>query len=724
MPHLVYTVPLITAALAAVVLIMLVARRRAAPGAPVLMIMLGAAAIWTGAYALEIATPDLDQKLFWSQVEYLGIVVIVPAWFVSSIQLVRQDRWLCKNWRGQLLLAFIPAVTLLLVWTNPLHGLVWSDQSLDAFAPIPMLALEHGAWFWIFLIYNYVLLLVGALWILRLALGASGLARRQAVVMLSGLLPVWIANLLYVLGWYPEFALDLTPFALIVAGAAYAFSLIHYHLLDPVPVALPEIFAVMADAVIVTDTRGRIIKVNPAAARLAPPPDQPFAGRPVAALWADLPQLPAGAGGLETELVLAQGGAEQIFEVRVTALQDCRRQAVGVLYVLHDITQRRRSERDLQQLTQTLESRVAERTSALRASEARYHNLFEEAPIMYVITQPQESGPTVVDCNELFLETLGYRRADVLGQPLSRFYTAESCTRMHLAIDQGVFAEMFGREERQLVTSGGELVDTLLRTRVQCDAAGRVIGTRVMFVDISARKRAERRLKQTTAELRALGRHLEHVREEERAQIARQIHDELGQMLTALALDVGWLSRRLANGDETLNRKLEAMGAQVGATIKTVQRISAELRPGLLDHLGLVAALDWLVREFEQRTGMPCTFSHDDEALLNRLVGGDLATTLFRIAQEALTNVARHAQAAAVSVRLLVQGGELRLEIADDGVGFDPAQLDDPASFGLIGMRERLYPWQGRLTIESAPGSGATVSAAVPLPQETEPHPE
>jgi len=223
------------------------------------------------------------------------------------------------------------------------------------------------------------------------------------------------------------------------------------------------------------------------------------------------------------------------------------------------------------------------------------------------------------------------------------------------------------------------------------------------------------RRRQAEVELHNLAGRLALIREEEKARIARAVHDELGQMLTALKMDVAWLGKRLPENDDRLLEKASAMSESISATIRSVQRISAELRPGLLDNLGLAAALEWQAQEFRARTDIDCRLDldADEEAMLG--LNPDLTTALFRIVQESLTNVARHAQATAVDISLARQENRLRLIVRDNGKGITPAQVAGSKSLGLIGMRERLYPWQGELKIEGSPGEGTIVTVNVPL---------
>ncbi len=212
-------------------------------------------------------------------------------------------------------------------------------------------------------------------------------------------------------------------------------------------------------------------------------------------------------------------------------------------------------------------------------------------------------------------------------------------------------------------------------------------------------------------QLRDLAGYLQAAREEERTRIAREIHDEFGQALTALKMDLAWLTKRLPAGKLSLAEKASVMSGLIDDTIQTVRHVATELRPGLLDDLGLAAAIEWQAQEFAERTEIACELLvSDEEIALNR----DLATAVFRILQETLTNVARHAGATEVRVELEVNPDELVLVVRDNGEGITESQASDSGSLGLIGMRERARSWGGNVTFEGAPGQGTTVTVCMP----------
>jgi PAS domain S-box-containing protein len=234
----------------------------------------------------------------------------------------------------------------------------------------------------------------------------------------------------------------------------------------------------------------------------------------------------------------------------------------------------------------------------------------------------------------------------------------------------------------------------------------------VTYEDITERIQAEKELEHSRQELRNLSTHQQTVREEERTRIAREIHDELGQTLTALKMDLAWLKNRLPAEMKPLNAKMQQMSKLADATIETVHRIATELRPGLLDDLGLAAAIEWQAADFQNRSGIACTAAlAADDLELDR----DLATALFRIFQETLTNIARHAGATRAEVRLERGEDRVVLTVADNGRGITRKQSEDGRAFGIIGMRERAHLWGGELSITGSRDGGTKVAVIIPL---------
>jgi PAS domain S-box-containing protein len=236
-------------------------------------------------------------------------------------------------------------------------------------------------------------------------------------------------------------------------------------------------------------------------------------------------------------------------------------------------------------------------------------------------------------------------------------------------------------------------------------------------IDITERKQTGEALRASQEQMRALAGRLQAVREEERTQIAREIHDELGGALTGLKIDVSLLTRAaLKIENETTVREflldgMDSMTKSIDTTMHTVRRIAMELRPGVLDDLGLVAALEWQLIDFEKRTGIRCEFFPPMEDIS---LDDDLSTALFRIFQESLTNVARHSGATEVRVRLCADADSSTLEVEDNGKGIEKEKTLSSKSLGLLGMRERVQMFGGRITVMGTPGIGTKVTVEIP----------
>lgn len=353
------------------------------------------------------------------------------------------------------------------------------------------------------------------------------------------------------------------------------------------------------------------------------------------------------------------------------------------------------------------------RESHQRIEEARdrYSDLYDFAPVGYATLDWQGC---MQEINLTGAAMLGCERKEAIGKPLI-LWLQRDCH------------EAFHQHLRRVRTTGDRVVDemtlkdaggpprhiSMVSAAVAEDmAAGHAC--RTALVDISALKEKERALVQSRQQLRELSGHLEQVRENERKHMAREIHDELGQRLTALRFEVAMLREGKPPARGKWPGIADALMTQIDATIESVRNLAADLRPAVLD-LGLVAAIEWQVRQFSQRTGIACTLKVNDEEIC---LDNECATAVFRIVQESLTNIARHADASKVRLSLHKGGGRLHIRVQDDGIGLPEKALDKPRSFGLRGMRERVLLLDGEMEFSSRPGEGARLDVAIPLRKE------
>ena len=349
---------------------------------------------------------------------------------------------------------------------------------------------------------------------------------------------------------------------------------------------------------------------------------------------------------------------------------------------------------------------------ALARSEARLRGILDSA-MDAIITADAEQR--VVLFNNAAETMFGWTRDEALGAPLGSFIP-ERFRRVHA--EQVARFGQTGTASRRM---GGALrVVTGLRRSGEefpIDASISQIddfGTRfytVILRDVTARIEAEAALRRSKDELQQLGAAAHMTREQEKSRIARELHDELGQLLTMLQMDVAWCTERQPGADAPLAAKLDRMESLLKSTIAATRRIASDLRPLMLDDLGLVPSIEWLVENFGQRTGIACELSIGDRDLqLSR----EHATAIFRIIQESLTNVAKHAQATHADITIETEDGALVVRVEDDGVGFAADAPRKPHSFGLFGLRERASLMGGEVSIASAPGEGTRIEVRLP----------
>ncbi|HAR96773.1 MAG TPA: hypothetical protein DCR97_12555 [Deltaproteobacteria bacterium] len=329
-------------------------------------------------------------------------------------------------------------------------------------------------------------------------------------------------------------------------------------------------------------------------------------------------------------------------------------------------------------------------------------------PIFYKDTEQRYLG-----CNKAFEVYSRTTRHDIVGKTVFDLLGDTRKARIHHVAD----GELLRYPGKRLYESSIERPDGKKSTHIHRKATfvrhdGTSAGIVGVILDITEQKVAEDRLRKSQEELRNLSRRLQYVREEERKAISREIHDQLGQTLTVLQMELALLAKKMPSGEKGLLEKARQLKKRVREAIEIVRSISARTRPEMLDDLGLAAAIEWQVSEFRNLTGLTCSVSIDQT---DRPIEADLSTALFRILQEALTNVWRHAHATEVRVFLTFQEDCLVLEVQDNGKGITERQANDSTSTGLIGMRERVYPWAGQVGIQGLSNSGTTVRVTVPL---------
>ena len=358
---------------------------------------------------------------------------------------------------------------------------------------------------------------------------------------------------------------------------------------------------------------------------------------------------------------------------------------------------------------------VSEREHSKRAaerSEERLRGILDSA-MDAIITV--DENQRVVLFNKSAEAVFGWLRGEAIGAPLEKFipkrYRATHAEHVQRFGETGISSRRMGESRivAGLRRNGEEFpIDASIS---QIAEGGQRFFT-VILRDVTRRVRDEEALKQSREEIRSLAMAATAAREQEKSRIARELHDELGQALTALKIDIGWLRERIAGETGEVREKLAAMQGLLDATVAAARRISSDLRPLMLDDLGLAAATDWLVQSFSQRTGIACSLEAEEPDLD---LQDPYATAVFRVLQESLTNIAKHAGATKVSVRVERRDDRIALEVRDNGRGFSTAEPAKPGSYGLLGLRERASLLGGEVSIDSVPGRGTTMRLTLPL---------
>jgi PAS domain S-box-containing protein len=358
--------------------------------------------------------------------------------------------------------------------------------------------------------------------------------------------------------------------------------------------------------------------------------------------------------------------------------------------IIRDMTERRQAE------------------GALRESELKYRSLIETTDTGFVILD--ERGK-VVDANPNYVRLTGNRRLkDILGRGVEEWTQENERAKNRTAV-RDCFRRGFIRGlEINYQNPQGHTTPVEVDATVVTSTEGPRIFSLVR--DITQHKATELALKTSRRQLRNLSEHLQTILEKEKKEISRRIHDDLGQQLTALKMDVFWLNQRLSPDQPALSEKIKSMTRLIDGTIHTIQKISRELRPPLLEHLGLTATLEWQLKDFENRTGIKGSLLISPKQLP---LDQEDSTLIFRLIQEMLTNIIRHAEAQAVKITLKKIESQLKLTVSDNGLGITPDRINDPRSLGLIGLRERVYARGGTIQIRGIPHRGTKIAVEIPL---------
>ena len=422
--------------------------------------------------------------------------------------------------------------------------------------------------------------------------------------------------------------------------------------------------------------------------------DTPYA----AADWPLAQAVTSGVTVTETVQFVSSGGVRTVMDVRCSPLLDDNGHASAVAMVMQDVTQRRETEH------------------ALRASQARYENLYQDAPDMFAsVTIDTEH---IVQCNRTLVQVTGYRRDELIGRPIRDLHCQSCWSELDKTLKTVEQAGHAHDRELQLRRKNGGALDVSLSMAAIRDEEGNVY-YRSTWRDITQRKQAQAVLKEKQEELergwlelQALAGRLLTAQEDERRRISRELHDDLNQRIAMLTLETEALHQRLPRSRGTTVERLGTLRDGIIDLSDAVHTLAYKLHASALDDLGLVAALESYLADFCRQESIEVKLNGSD---LSGSVPADVASCLYRVAQEALRNVARHARARRVSVSLEQSDGGISMAVADDGVGFRGSLTENVgARLGIVGMQERVRLVDGRFSLVSRPGEGTHIDVWVP----------
>ncbi|HET7765447.1 MAG TPA: PAS domain S-box protein [Burkholderiales bacterium] len=461
-----------------------------------------------------------------------------------------------------------------------------------------------------------------------------------------------------------------------------------------------QVFRLSPDGIVVSSVaEGRVIETNDAFLRIVGRARDEVIGRTETELgiWRDahermamlaLPAMTPGGGVRQYEhSIRTPAGDKRDVLVRATCI-DLQGEPV-LLSIVRDITERRRAQ------------------LLLEESEQRLARMIEASPEAITIASVDDG--TFMMVNPAAERLSGYTREELVGHSSVALGFWPDLHDRERLIDDLLLDEAVHARELRLRRKNGQIRDVLISAAL-IDFKGSKF---VLFqgIDITERKNAEKGLREHQELLRELSAHHESVREEERAHIAREIHDEMGQALTALKMDLSVIGLESAKAAPRTSKEIQELKGRVDDIIQLVRDVATALRPSALD-LGIISGIEWLVDEFQKRNGIRCAVEVEDGEIH---LAEDRSIVLFRILQESLTNISRHANARNVEIRLRCDGTHVRLDVKDDGRGFDVEAIRERKTFGLLGIRERVIMLHGTLSISSVPGEGTQVSVSIPL---------
>ena len=682
-----------------------------------------AVAVWSLAYAFQLASADLPAKILWGKVKYLGIVLVPAAWLVFALQYTGRARWVTK--RHLAFLALVPLGTLVLAWTNDAHGLFYQHIALGTLSSFAIRIATHGIGFWFHTAYSYLLIVTGTVLIIHALMHAPDLYRGQHRALLVAALSPLTGNVLYLAQLNPFPHLDLTPFAFLITGLAVQWAIRRYKILDIVPIARHAVLENMPDGVIVVDTQHRIVDLNPAAQHMLGRTAAATIGQPASRVFADwsaqaercFDRMEA-----QTEIARSQGETEHSYALHLSPLQTRNGRETGTLAVLRDVTARKQAEDALRQARDELEQRVQERTAALRESEEKYRALVENIHDV-IYTLDVDGRLTYV--SPVIEQVSHYTVAELLGKPFAEFVHPEDLPDV-MASYQRTLAGQYEPYEFRVLDKDGTVRHVCTSSRRHF-VDGQPAGLNAIMTDITERKTMENELLKIE-KLESLG------------VLAGGIAHDFNNILSVIMGNVS-----LAKLDVEPEKRLyglleEAEKATWGAQTLTQQLLTFSKGGAPVKKLAsLVEVIQESARFALRGATVRCDFTIPDDLWSAEIDVGQMSQVFHNV----MIN-ADHAmpEGGVIEVRAanlqvdrshglpLRPGRYLKIAVQDQGIGIPAAHLAkifDPyfstkqkgSGLGLATAYSIIQRHEGHIAVESRLGVGTTLSLYLPASDNT-----